>query len=187
MENAQEEKRAMTKREVIREIISWILWLAGAVVLALIVNRTVIVNAEVISGSMETTIMTGDKVLGNRLAYVFSEPKRLDVIVFRFPDNRDELPYVKRIIGMPGETVTISEGLIYINGSDVPLDESVYLHEKMNGSFGPYEVPEGSYFVLGDNRNNSIDSRAWRNKYVPKEDILGKVFMRFYPKINLIK
>lgn len=173
-------------KSVFKEVISWAAWIVAAVVLALIVNNTLIVNAQVISGSMETTIMTGDKVLGNRLAYVFGEPERLDVIVFRWPDDRGALPFVKRIIGLPGETVEIKNGLVYINGSTKPLDEKGYLHENMYGSFGPYTVPEDSYFVMGDNRNNSNDSRDWKIKYVPKEDILGKVLLCFFPNIRPI-
>lgn len=180
------EKAKLTPKAVFREILSWLLWIAGAVALAIIVNNTIIVNAKVISGSMETTIMTDDKVLGNRLSYIIAEPKRLDVIVFRWPDDRTELPFVKRIIGLPGETVAIVDGLVYINGSDIPLDESAYLHEPMTGSYGPYVVPEGSYFVLGDNRNHSNDSREWVNTFVPKSDIMGKVFLRFYPNVKLI-
>ncbi len=105
------------------------------------------------SGSMENTIMTGDRVIGNRFAYSFSDPQRFDIIIFRYPDDESQL-FIKRIIGLPGETVEIQDGKIYLNGSDEPL-EDVQTKETMVGSFGPYTVPENSYFVMGDNRNDS--------------------------------
>ena len=88
------------------ELFHWILTLAIAVIIALCVNRFVLVNAEIPSGSMENTIMTGDRVFGNRLAYIFGEPKRFDIIIFRYPDDEKQL-FIKRIIGLPGETVEI--------------------------------------------------------------------------------
>lgn len=161
------------------------MWIAGAVVLAFIVNNTIIVNAKVISGSMEATIMTGDRVLGNRLSYLFSDPQRLDVIVHLWPDDPEEKPFVKRIIGMPGETVLIVGGLVYINESLIPLDEA-YLPETMVGSYGPFVVPDGAFFVLGDNRNNSKDSRDWQNSFVPRDYILGRVIFRIFPSVGVI-
>lgn len=172
-------------KEIIKEIISWIFWLGGALLIALVLNKTIIVNAEVVSGSMETTIMTDDRVLGLRVAYLFGEPKRLDVVVFENPIVDGGDPYVKRIIGMPGETIEIVDGKIYIDGSDTPLDESSYLSEKMRGSVAPVTVPEGCYYMLGDNRNSSTDSRSWG--FMKREDILGKIYLDFYPKIKLIK
>ena len=87
---------------------------------------------------------------------------------------------LKRVIGLPGETVEIVDGKVYINGSDTPLEEP-YLPEPMEGSYGPYTVPEGSYFMLGDNRNNSRDARYWENKFVKKEKIIAKVLFCYYP------
>ena len=99
------------------ELFHWILTLAIAVIIALCVNRFVLVNAEIPSGSMENTIMTGDRVFGNRLAYIFGEPKRFDIIIFRYPDDEKQL-FIKRIIGLPGETVEIHDGQIFIDGKD---------------------------------------------------------------------
>ena len=138
-----------------------------------------IVNAQIPSGSMENTIMTGDRVIGNRFAYSFSDPQRFDIIIFRYPDDERQL-FIKRIIGLPGETVEIRDGKIYLNGSDEPL-EDVQTKETMVGSFGPYTVPENSYFVMGDNRNDSKDSRYWTNTFVTKDEILGKAIFRYWP------
>ncbi|MCL2702511.1 MAG: signal peptidase I [Defluviitaleaceae bacterium] len=172
---------------IIRGILSWALWLTGAVVVAFVINRTILVNAMVISGSMENTIMTNDRVMGNRLSYLFREPERLDVIVFMWPDDPDELPFVKRIIGLPGEKIEIVDGKVYIDDNIMPLDERFYLPEEMRGSYGPYDVPDGTYFVLGDNRNKSKDSRDWIEKFVPEKNILGKVVLRIFPALEVIK
>ena len=141
-------------------------------------------NANVPTTSMESTIMKGDNLIGFRLAYQFSEPERGDVVIFPYPDNTS-VTYVKRIIGMPGDTVEVYDGKVYING--VVLDESKYLTVTTEGEFGPYVVPEDSYFMMGDNRNFSLDSRYWENKFVKKEDIIAKVIFRYYPSIGMIE
>ena len=172
------------KTSVGKELFQWVLVIIGAVILAFLIDTFVIVNAQIPSGSMENTIMTGDRVFGNRLAYKFSDPKRFDIIIFKYPDDESQL-FIKRIIGLPGETVEIHDGNIYINGSDSPL-EDVDIKEPMEGSFGPYTVPEGCYFVMGDNRNNSRDSRYWENTFVSEDEILGKAVLRYWP-LNEIK
>ena len=172
------------KASVGKELFQWVLVIIGAVILAFLIDTFVIVNAQIPSGSMENTIMTGDRVFGNRLAYKFSDPKRFDIIIFKYPDDESQL-FIKRIIGLPGETVEIHDGNIYINGSDSPL-EDVDIKEPMEGSFGPYTVPEGCYFVMGDNRNNSRDSRYWENTFVSEDEILGKAVFRYWP-LNKMK
>ena len=172
------------KTSIGKELFQWVLVIIGAVILAFLIDTFVIVNAQIPSGSMENTIMTGDRVFGNRLAYKFSDPKRFDIIIFKYPDDESQL-FIKRIIGLPGETVEIHDGNIYINGSDTPL-EDVDIKEPMEGSFGPYTVPEGCYFVMGDNRNNSRDSRYWENTFVSEDEILGKAVLRYWP-LNKMK
>ena len=167
------------------EVISWFKTIAYAVIFAFCINNFIIVNASVPTGSMRNTIMEGDRIVAFRLAYLFSEPDRFEVVVFKYPDN-ESIYYVKRIIGLPGETVTIIEGEVYIGDSDVPLDTS-FLPEKMYGNFGPYVVPEGTYFMLGDNRNNSQDSRYWNNTYLEKDAMLGKVMFRYFPSFRAIR
>ena len=131
--------------------------------------------------------MAKSRVIGSRLSYIRSDPKRGDVVIFHFPDDpTGKMYYVKRVIGLPGETVNIVDGKVYINGSDTPLDEP-YLAEPMEGSYGPYTVPEGCYFMLGDNRNNSQDARFWQNKYVAKDKIIAKVLFSYYPKLGKIR
>jgi signal peptidase I len=151
------------------------------VVLVFLLKTYVVINATVPTGSMENTILPGDNIMGLRISYLFEEPERGDVIFFYFPDDESQ-KYVKRIIGMPGEKVTITDAKIYINDSEVPLDEP-YLKEEWIGGIGPYEfqVPDGCYFVLGDNRNASADARYWQNPYVAKEKIIGKAIFTYYP------
>ncbi|WP_195415504.1 signal peptidase I [Enterocloster citroniae] len=168
-----------------KEIISWIQIIVAAVVIALFLNNVIIANSRVPTGSMENTIMSHSRVIGSRLAYINSEPERGDVVIFKFPDNR-EVYYVKRVIGLPGEMVNVVDGKVYINDSQTPLDEP-YLPEPMEGSYGPYTVPEGCYFMMGDNRNNSLDARFWKNQFVPKKDIMAKVLFCYYPKIGKVE
>lgn len=177
-------KRKEKKRSVIRELISYALIIAAAFVLARITNRFLIVNARVPTGSMIPTIMEGDRIIGNRLAYMHSEPERGDVVVFYYPDNENE-KYVKRIIGLPGETVTIVDGAVYIDGE--LLDESGYLTVVPYGSYGPYVIPEGYYFMMGDNRNSSWDSRFWTNTFVSRNKIIAKAEFCYYPSIHRIR
>ena len=128
--------------------------------------------------------MTGDRVMCNRLAYAFSDPKRFDVILFEFPYDDEPVNYVKRLIGLPGETVEIIDGKVYIDGAAKPLNDS-FTREMPHGSFGPFEVPEGQYFVLGDNRNNSFDSKSWDIPYIPRDKLIGKAMFAYYPHFAL--
>jgi signal peptidase I len=162
-------------QKVIKEIISWIMVFVIAIVLALLINRLVIYRVSSPTGSMENTFMIDDKVVTFRLAYLFSGPKRGDIVVFEAPDTPEE-DYIKRVIGLPGDTVEGIDGVVYINGE--PLKED-YLKEPMIGSFGPYEVPEGHYFMLGDNRNISLDARYWKNKFVALKKIRGKAILKY--------
>lgn len=177
-----QEKENFNKK---KEIFSWLRMIVIAFALALLINNFIIINATVPSSSMENTIMTGSRMMGFRLSYMFNDPKRGDIIIFKYPDNESE-NYVKRVIGEPGDTVEIIDGKVYINGSTEPLVED-YIKETPLGSYGPYDVPEGYYFVMGDNRNNSQDSRFWVNTYVYKEKILGKAILTYWPKVGFLK
>ena len=155
--------------------------LVVTVVLVFLLKTYVIINATVPTGSMENTILPGDNIFGFRMAYLLDEPERGDVIFFYFPDDESQ-KYVKRIIGLPGEKVVIEDAKIYIDDSEIPLEEE-YLKEEWIAGAGPYEfqVPEDSYFVLGDNRNGSSDARFWRNPYVSEEKIIGKAIFTYFP------
>ena len=174
-----------TKNTVLREVFSWVKIIVIALVIALIINNFIIINANVPSGSMENTIMTGDRMIGLRTAYWFSSPKRGQVVIFKFPDNEDET-FVKRVIGLPGETVSIKRGKVYINHSKKPLKED-YLKEKWtegNDFVQDFKVPKDSYFCMGDNRNVSNDGRFWKKKFVKRNKILAKAEFAYWPWRN---
>ena len=160
------------------EAISWLKTLLLAAVLAGVINSFLIVNAQVPTGSMENTIMAGDRILAMRTSYWFDEPKAGDVAIFRYPDDpTGKTLYVKRIIGEEGDVVLVQDGVVTVNGEALAED---YIAETTLGDFGPYIVPEDSYFMMGDNRNHSLDSRYWDNKFVHEDEILGKVVLRYY-------
>ena len=163
----------------VKEIISLLGTMAIAVVVVFLLKEFIIINAYIPTGSMENTIMPDDRVIGNRLAYLVREPERGDIVIFKYPDDEKQL-FVKRIIGLPGETVAIEDAKVYVEGKLLTED---YLKEEWILDNGPYtfEIPEGSYLVLGDNRNNSKDARYWENTYLVEENILGEAVFRYWP------
>ncbi|MCD7797452.1 MAG: signal peptidase I [Clostridiales bacterium] len=172
-----------------RETVEFFIPVICALIIALLLKTFVFANAVVPTGSMLNTIQEGDRIIAGRIAYINSDPERYDVIIFEYPDDESQY-YVKRVIGLPGETVQIIDGIVYVtqtNGETIQLDDSFVTNCEPEGSFGPYEVPEDFYFVMGDNRNNSWDSRYWENKYVSKDKITGKVKFRYYPSISTIE
>lgn len=173
------------KKSVGKELWEYIKMIIFVLIFVLVVNNFLIINAKIPSPSMENTIMTGDRIFGNRLAYVLGDPQRFDIVIFRYPDDESQL-FIKRIIGLPGETVEITDGKVYIDGSETPLDDS-FTPETPTGNYGPYTVPENCYFMLGDNRNNSKDSRFWQNIYVERDAILGKAVLKYFPGIKFLE
>lgn len=179
-ENGTEKKEKKEEpHSALRELLSWVITFAVAIVAALFIKYCLIINADVPTGSMENTIMPGDRLIGNRLAYLKEGPQRGDIVVFHYPDNEKEL-FVKRVIGLPGESVHIEDAKVYIDGVEL---EEPYLKEEWTIATGTYdfEVPEDCYLMLGDNRNNSKDARYWENKYVNIDKILGKALFIYWP------
>lgn len=181
-QNAQDEDRQKSK---LRSVLSFVRPILIAALIAIIINNVVIVNAQVISGSMETTVMTGDRVICSRFDYWFGDPQRYDIVIFDFYQNGSHENYFKRIIGLPGEKVEIKDGKVYIDDASEPLIDS-FTNGVPVGNFGPFYVPENQYFVLGDNRNNSVDSKAWDYPYVYREDIKGKARFVYFPNFKVI-
>ncbi|HIY01791.1 MAG TPA: signal peptidase I [Candidatus Blautia faecipullorum] len=180
-----------------REIWDYVKLIIIVIVVVLVVNNVVLINAKIPSESMENTIMTGDRIFGFRMAYGINfdffgkhiskkmkDPERFDIIIFKYPDDESQL-FIKRLIGLPGETVEIKNGKVFIDGAEEPLDDS-FVRETPLGDFGPVKVPENCYFMLGDNRNNSRDSRYWDNTFVTFDEIVGKAVIRYFPSIKLL-
>jgi len=167
------------RSELLSDAWGWVKTIVFAVIFALVITNFVIVNASVPTGSMEGTIRVNDRIVAFRLSYVFSDPRVFDIIVFRGPDDSSIL-YVKRIVGEPGDTINIVDGRVFVNDSLVPQRDS-FVQGEFIGNFGPYVVPDGHFFVLGDNRTNSVDSRHWNNTFVERGQILGRVVFRYFP------
>lgn len=125
--------------------------------------------------SMQPTLFAGNFVFVNKLAYQWGEPGRGDVIVFRYPPDPDQVPYIKRVVGLSGDHISITNGKVYINGE---LLVEPYLRTATHPG-GEWNVPEGHLFVMGDNRGNSSDSRAWGT--VPIENVIGKAEIIYWP------
>lgn len=127
------------------------------------------------SVSMQPTLYAGDFVFVNRLAYKLGSPSRGDIVVFKNPIDPTQVPYIKRVIGLPGDHVHIVDKKVYVN--DIELVEPYLTVETQKG--GDWNVPEDSLFVMGDNRNNSSDSREWG--WVPLKDVIGKAEVIYWP------
>lgn len=188
----EEEEEVITKKKkksFLREAIEFLFPIVLAVIIAIVLKTFVFANAIVPTGSMLNTIQEKDRVIASRVSYSFNDPERYDVIIFKYPDDETQA-YVKRTIGLPGETVQIVKGVVYVtktDGQTVKLDTSFITNCEPTGDYGPYTVPEDAYFVMGDNRNDSWDSRSWENKFVYRDKIIGKVMFRYYPSIGKIK
>lgn len=171
------------KKKILKEILSYSKIILFSLAISLFIKQNVAACARIPTGSMEETVMAGSRVIINRLAYIFEEPKRGDIVSFYYPDDGVTL-YLKRIIGLPGETIEGIDGYVYINGIKLEPD---YTEEKLEEDFGPFTVPQGCYFMMGDNRNNSWDSRYWIHSFVEKEEIMGNVKLEYYPEIKVLR
>lgn len=172
----------------VREIISTAVYLLAVVAVTFLFVQFVGQRTHVNGDSMNVTLEDGDNLIVDKLSYRFSEPERYDIIVFPY-QYQEKTYYIKRIIGMPGETVQIIDGMVYIDGE--MLDES-YGKEVMqySGVAGdPIELGDDEYFVLGDNRNNSSDSRDPSVGNIKEDQIIGKAFIRIWPlnKFGILK
>jgi signal peptidase I len=187
------------KKSVLRD---WVESIIIAFLLAMVIRTFIVQAFKIPTGSMRMTLQEGDLILVNKFIYgakvpwsslylpALREPKRGDVVVFVYPEDKKK-DFIKRLVGLPGETVEIKGGSIYIN--DQPVEESIFkqIYYYNRGDFSAEGqkiiVPDDSYFVLGDNSVSSKDSRYWG--FVPKKDLLGKAMVIYWPiqRIRLIK
>ena len=190
----EEQKRQETiekrqEKNPVREVLSTILYLALVILAAYLIVTFVGQRTEVNGSSMENTLDNGDKLIVDKISYRLGSPKRFDVVVFPYPQNPSTY-FIKRVIGLPGETVQIdSSGKIYINGQ--VLEENFGREVISNPGLAqePIKLGEDQYFVLGDNRNNSMDSRDSRVGLISGKSMVGKAFLRIWPlnKFGLVR
>lgn len=187
--NTAKNNEEKQKKSKLREAISFMTPIVVALIIAIFLKTCIFANIVIPTGSMLNTIQEGDRIIASRLAYINDEPQRYDIIIFRYPDDETQL-FAKRIIALPGETIEVKNGIVYItdkNGNKSTARTDFITNCIPTGNFGPYTVPLGSYFVMGDNRNDSWDSRYWDNKTVKKEKIIGKVKFRYFPNPGKIE
>jgi signal peptidase I len=162
--------------KILREVVITVL-IAVAVFACL---RLTVQSYTVVMSSMQPNFQDGECIMVNKLSYRSSGPQRGDVIIFDPPFD-SEYPFIKRVIGLPGDTVEINDGKVSINGT--PLEEDEYIAAQPNYTMSVQEVPENEYFVLGDNRNHSNDSHSgWT---VPRDNIIGKAWFTYWPPSKL--
>ncbi len=163
----------------VRAILEWVVVVIGAIAFALVIRAFLFQPFWIPSGSMEHTLITQDRVMVNKLSYRVGDIGRGDVVVFRRPDD-DPSGYqdlIKRVIGTPGDVVEGHDGAVFVN--DVRLDEPYLDPADVIGDFGAVTVPNGEYFMMGDNRDDSYDSRFFGT--VPEANVLGRAFIIFWP------
>jgi signal peptidase I len=164
-------------QQVQEELIAWLKTLFSAAVYAILIVTFGFQVARVEGQSMAHTLEDQDRLIVNKLVYRIGEPRRGDIVMLYYPLNPDK-SFVKRVIAEEGDTVRIVDGRVYVN--DIPLkDDYVSTEYRSHDDWGPQIIPEGYYFVMGDHRNNSSDSRHWG--MVPKRYIIGKVQLRWWP------
>lgn len=175
MERQEEEKG------ILRELGGWVLYILIIIGLTYLIITFVGQRTRVRGSSMETTLSDGDNLIVDKLSYRFWEPKRYDIIVFPYQHEENTF-YIKRIIGLPGETVQVVDGYTYVDGEILSSD--VYGAEVMDSpgiAAAPIQLGEDEYFVLGDNRNHSSDSRDASVGVLKRENLIGKAWVRIYP------
>ena len=182
------EKGAGQKVDMKKEILSWVFYIAFVLVLTWVIITFVGQRTRVDGRSMMNTLHDGDNLIIEKLSYRFSDPKRFDIIVFP-PTGKKEY-YIKRIIGLPGETVQIDEnGNIYINGELLEENYGAETIQNPGRAVNPITLGDDEYFVMGDNRNNSKDSRSEEVGNVKRSQIIGRAWLRIWPlnKFGLLK
>lgn len=160
-EEEKPEKKPLINDRAKKEIREWIVSLAGAVIIVLLIRSFLFTIIQVDGPSMSDTLLNGDRLFVTVADMKLNGPERFDVVICRYPDSRDN--YVKRVIGMPGETLEVKKGVLYINGEAVEeaflSDSRTVRFDKASNDFGPVVIGGNEYFVMGDNRDNSNDSR----------------------------
>lgn len=168
-------------KSVLKEILSTSLYLLSVLIVTYLIITFVGQRTEVNGSSMESTLQHGDNLIVDKISYRFSDPKRFDIVVFPFQYEEDTY-YIKRIIGLPGEIVQIdTDGVIYINGEVLHESYGLEVIKDPGRAIEPITLGDDEYFVMGDNRNNSTDSRTELVGNVKRSELIGKAWVRIYP------
>jgi signal peptidase I len=169
------------KKAIIKEIRDLVIYFLIVLCISILVVVFVIQRTVVEGSSMNPTLSNGDNLIVNKITYKFSDPKRYDIVVFPY-QHKKHTYYIKRIIGLPGETIQIDhEGNIYINGEILDEDYGKEVILDPGRASEPITLGSDEYFVMGDNRNDSSDSRDYMVGNVKKKDFIGKIWIRVYP------
>ncbi len=157
-----------------------------AILLAFVIRMFLVEAFKIPSGSMKPTLLVGDHLLVNKFLYRFTEPERGDIIVFKYPDDPDR-NFIKRIIGVGGDKIEVKDKVVYLNGEKQEEPYTQFITSDIHpagfsprDNFGPVKVPPNSYFMMGDNRDSSLDSRFWQNRFVKRRAIVGKAFIIYW-------
>jgi len=173
-----EEKKAEPKKSLRREIFEWVMVFVTAAAMAFVVRTFIFEPVRVDGSSMLNTLTDSEFMIATKFDYLFGDPERFDIVICNYPNTSDGMYRVKRVIGMPGETMELRAGELYIDGQH--MEQNFDMTENKT-NFGPYTVPEGHYFVLGDNRNNSKDSRSVMVGPLSRDEIKGHVRAVVFP------
>lgn len=168
------------EKSVMKELLSWVIYLLIVVAVSFLIVTFVGQRTKVQGRSMETTLSDGDNLIVDKISYRFRDPKRFEIIVFPY-QYQENTYYIKRIIGLPGETIQIKDGYIYINGELLEEEYGAEVMEQSGIAADPIELGEDEYFVLGDNRNHSADSRDPSVGVLKRDQLMGRAFVRIWP------
>ncbi|MFZ5801715.1 MAG: signal peptidase I [Candidatus Omnitrophota bacterium] len=155
-----------------------------AALLAIVIRTYLMSPYKIPTGSMKPTFMEGDRIFVNKISYRFHEPERGDILVFKYPFDRRK-DFVKRLVGLPGDRISIRQGIVYLNGEALqePPFADHYYYNRSDWLYGradtEFKVPAGNFFVLGDNSPQSSDSRHWG--FVPRVNVIGKAVLIWWP------
>ena len=166
------------KKTMKQEIFEWVMVFVVAAAMAFVVRTFIFEPVRVDGASMMNTLTDSDFMIATKFDYLLGDPERFDIVICNYPNTDDGMYRVKRVIGLPGETVELSAGNLFINGE---LVEQNFDMTENEAYYGPITVPEGHYFVLGDNRNNSKDSRSATVGCLPRDMIEGHVRAVVFP------
>lgn len=182
--NKGEWKRSMEDKEkskgIFREILDWVIYIGIILLFTYLIITYVGVRTRVSGQSMQPTLHDGDNLLVDKLTYRFRDPKRYEIVVFPYKYEEDTY-YIKRIIGLPGETVQIIDGYVYINGKKLEKDYGAEVMQDAGIAEEPITLGKDEYFVLGDNRNHSSDSRVLNVGVLKRKDLMGRAWIRIWP------